>query len=1610
MAGQTMATQAVAPGTATPSSPAAAGLTAEGAAGAAVPAAGERARPQLELVHPAQRAEAPAPEVRGGVAPAEAVLPAPAGELPGVSKGVGEIRPAAPAVTREAVEQRPSTGAAERAAAQQAMQTSGLPATGQPPGIASAPTKPPPAAPVPLPPPPGVTPEPGSRRRRRRPEGEAPPEGERRPSETPAPGGERPPEGRRLPERPGAVPVPLEKGGPAKPEQAALAEVAGEKAAAPLEAATPAVRAGGEATGPAGGGGGVPAAGGGAEPATEGGSEDTAAQDEVEARMTAANPQAAEEEAEAEAEASPEEAQAEAPEPAPAAESTPPETTGEAGISRETVASAAAAEEAEGEGVAPAAEAEQTTVAEAQRETDPEALQRIEDAGAARAEQADTQRSAEAIAEEHAEERVEQQAETGETAAGGGEAGLTPAERDAGMSALAESAGGGGGAEAAAGGGGGGGGGEAVPEPEAAPDTAGIDPASGLGAAASLQPVQAAQALDGVSASVDRTTQEEAAALQAQIPQVEVGGDGGESALQTLPRAPAPRRPAQAEPGVARPTPEPEPLPEAPPAPTAALPTPSVRSTEEGTVSREDAARVAGSIRDIPTEDPGLDVPAGAPPKLELAGDADPTQMGDQQAELDRTIAEQRVQGAADVAAPAGEDRVRVTRPREVLRVGTVTPPGAAGGGGVGEAAATEKEIGIIAEEQQGDEVRAAVAKAQGDMAAKRVEHRRAVVEEKAKTEQDLANLREENVAQQQAAKADVRADVAQARADWSEAQRAEVGSANEKALREIAQGNEKIRKEETQANEEAARHIDEGEQRAAEEKEKAEREAAQKKREAEAQAEAEDDGIFGWIASKVSSFFDALKEGITAIFDAAKKLVRAAIEAAKKLAVAVIEKARQAIVGLIRAVGAALIAIGDVLLAAFPALREKWRGYIERRVKAAEDTVNAIADRLKKGVTKLLDALGKAFDFLLDAFKKGMLAVLDAAKAVVVGAINIAKKVAQAIGTFLQLVADVASGPIRWLSNLGSAVVDGIKNHLWKAFQAAVKEWFNSKLEELLGIGTAIWNVLKQGGITLKEVGQMAFDALKAAIPRALIELLIEKLVAMLVPAAGAVMAVIEGLQAAWGAIKRIIAALGKFVAFLKAVKGGGAGPQFAEMLAAAAIVVIDFVANWLVRKLRGPASKVGSKVKAIAQKILAKIKAGAKKVGKALKKAGSRVRGAFKKGRKKFSDWRARRKARKEAKKGKADAAKKKQDKEAAKRKKLERAVNALRPKVKALLGKGISRLALRLKLGWWRTTHRLSKLQLQGARIIAAVNPEDTLTEAEELELGSVLEPIIQKAEADFLEQLAKAQAGGAPGEAAAATPFEKRVATMREIHEVMEQPEQLTWKLRQLGRAKALVAWMRAQAGGAMQFLRFFKRAQQRYWDVNLNTVIVQMGGGGGTYEDIAKKEPTLGFSGKTETLLALEGARSPGMTTTFAVSQATALAETAAGVKSGEQAVQEVLVERNPMAPQKSSVAATAEFGDAAVLEGRGPKELATIEAAGAERKRRIVRVFQHLRQVLKSKRDILGEKSALAKVAEAFDRWFRANRPGASASADEVEAAADNLTKKLVLFLKSFTG
>ncbi len=369
------------------------------------------------------------------------------------------------------------------------------------------------------------------------------------------------------------------------------------------------------------------------------------------------------------------------------------------------------------------------------------------------------------------------------------------------------------------------------------------------------------------------------------------------------------------------------------------------------------------------------------------------------------------------------------------------------------------------------------------------------------------------------------------------------------------------------------------------------------------ARNESKNDGFFSRLASAIGSFFDGIRNAIHAVFDAARKLVADAIAAAQRLAAAVIDRVRDAVVGLIQLAGKALIAIGDRVLAAFPKLREKFHNAINKLVDGAVAAVNKIADGMKKAVKTLLDLLGKALTAILDAYEALYMAAVNAVASAVKAAINAAKAIIQALGVFAQLIRDIASNPGAWLRNLGAALLDGVRNHLWKAFKAAVKEWFNSKVEAVVGIGKMIFEVLKKGGIPFSRIAKMVWVAVKSAIPRAIIEFLIQKVISLLVPAAAAIMAIIEGLRAAWATASRIIAAIGLFVDFLKQVKFGNAGPAFARAVAAAVIVVIEFTANFIISKIGKGAKGVGGKLSAIAAKIMAFLKKGVAAVGRVLK-----------------------------------------------------------------------------------------------------------------------------------------------------------------------------------------------------------------------------------------------------------------------------------------------------------------------------------------------------------------------------------------------------------------------
>ena len=922
---------------------------------------------------------------------------------------------------------------------------------------------------------------------------------------------------------------------------------------------------------------------------------------------------------------------------------------------------------------------------------------------------------------------------------------LDPSESDAAMASLA----GGGGAEAPTGGGGGGGGAAITDKPAPpVPDVSGAEPSAALASVSSLPPAQLLAGLGSVGSAVGNTVAKERAELAANPPQMESPSasptTGEKSAAdKNLPPGKTPKAVEKTPEGQAKPIPQPKSVPLPPPAAAAVRP-PQVKGDEQGKLSEGDIKNLQGSLNAIPTRDPGLqNVSAGTPPQLELQGNADPQRALEQKAKLERGLTQAHGQGQQDLAQPAGEQEIYPKVPKETLRAEGIGGGGAGGAvaGGGGAAAvgvAGDQAISIIAQQQQGQQIQAAVAQAQAQMAAKRQEHTAQVAQEKAKSNKEIAKLQQDNAVEQEAQRAKAQTDIGQQRSQWQKEQDTLITKSRQDADAAISKVGKEVSQEQIKGQSKAAEHIKEGEEKAAVERRKGEEKAEAERKKGEEQS----GGIFGWLADKAKAFFEGIKQAIHAAMEAARAAVKFAIEGAQKLATAALEAARQVIVGIIKLAGEALIAIGEVMLAAFPEMRERYRNAMKAIVRTAENAVNAIANNLKKGVQVALNLLGKGLDFALGLMDKGLMAAVDIASVGVQAAISTAKAAVEAVGAFSVLAKDIASSPGQWLSNLGSGAQDGVRNHLWGAFQTATQEWFNQKVEGVLGLGMPVWKVLNQGGIKTAEVGKMAWEGIKSAIPPALIQILIEKVVSMIVPAAGAVLAIIEGLQAAWGTVSRVIQAFDRFMGFLKAVKTGQSGPQFGAALAAAGVVLIDFVSNWLLKRVRGAASKVAAKVKEIAKKIGNKLK-------KTMKKVSQKLRGGMKKFGDKSKKWKENFFGKKD-KPGNKDTNKdKKLNKEEAKQqeiqKRVEKVQRELPPKVNSLLAKKPSKLRLKAQLAFWKLQYRLQYLNViesgkSKAEIEARVNPKIKIADTYFFDAADLMRMVDQVAQEYIPKQVA------------------------------------------------------------------------------------------------------------------------------------------------------------------------------------------------------------------------------------------------------------------------------
>ncbi|MGP4089430.1 hypothetical protein [Streptomyces sp. KR55] len=208
------------------------------------------------------------------------------------------------------------------------------------------------------------------------------------------------------------------------------------------------------------------------------------------------------------------------------------------------------------------------------------------------------------------------------------------------------------------------------------------------------------------------------------------------------------------------------------------------------------------------------------------------------------------------------------------------------------------------------------------------------------------------------------------------------------------------------------------------------------------------------------------------------------------------------------------------------------------------------------------------------------MLAAVEVAETATVGALEFGAAVVEGLGEWAAIFNDIVSDPGDWISKAGAAADTGAREHLFNEVTSAVKAWFNQKVQEIIGIPMEDFQELISGGVTVEQMAQMAWDEALPQLPVIIGVLVVEKVVAKLIPGAGWVMAIIDALKTAWGALSEILAAFGLFMDFLKSVKSGNGALPFAKAVAAGVVALLELIYEFLIEGVGRFMGKVADKL----------------------------------------------------------------------------------------------------------------------------------------------------------------------------------------------------------------------------------------------------------------------------------------------------------------------------------------------------------------------------------------------------------------------------------------------
>ncbi|MGI5406452.1 eCIS core domain-containing protein [Streptomyces chartreusis] len=767
----------------------------------------------------------------------------------------------------------------------------------------------------------------------------------------------------------------------------------------------------------------------------------------------------------------------------------------------------------------------------------------------------------------------------------------------------------GGSSRSGGGAGGAGGGGGAAPargkgkkDSAPVPNLAGVSPEAGLSTASKLKPHKALQAMGGVGGAVDRSVGDDHKELAAAPPSMQRPA-GAPQTLQGKPKTDAAAEYSQDKPQEAQ-------APEQENAEVEGAKEPEgqieAEKAEEpsgwdtfkmalgfgiGKVAswlgfEVDAQELAAKFAGLPTKDEALkQAQAGNAPGVEMKGDAEQT-AGEQDGHVDAKGQETVSTARDDSGRGMGEDQVYPNAPKEEL---SAQVPGAKGGeggaveGGGATGAVPPEAASEVAEHEQGPQFQAAFSDGQKSMSegrqAKDRDFRDSQAKHKRQVDTEIATNTETQSGEREKAMGEVTAQ----REGWRRDQDEELKSLGDKK----SERHDKVRKDvedkEKQTDDNVEKEKDGSDKKIQDESDKAERDAEKQR-----------DGATQESGNWISKAFDWIKQKVIEIKNAIVRVIRAARDAVvgfiknfKETVERWINEARKGIVEAIKNLIKDLIEFAVAMVRAVIELAARIRKFITDLIAAAIALVNRLAEALKKAISDLLDAIGKLLSSILDILKKALLdavkAIVDAVKAV----LQFASRMLGALGEFMMIAVDFLSDPGGWLGGAKNSAVDGAKNHLFREVKSAVKEWFQSKIQEIIGIPKAILDKLIKGGIALEQIVKEAWDAIVPQLPLIIGEIVITKVIAKLIPGAGWVMAVIDAIRTAIGALGEILRAMGAVLDWLKAVRQGGAGILFAKAVAAGIVALLELAYEALISGIGKYVAKVGRRFKSLAAKL---------------------------------------------------------------------------------------------------------------------------------------------------------------------------------------------------------------------------------------------------------------------------------------------------------------------------------------------------------------------------------------------------------------------------------------